>query len=116
MDGARSSRPLKIKKETEDGLLANVVRDRIDREKSSEVLAYKAGISLSLALRILKKHGYKAVKSTRKPGLIRAQRSTRLTWCLIYTNWTLEDFKHIIWTDEISVILGHRRGQIKVWR
>ena len=96
VDGARSGRPLEIKKETEDGLLANVVRDRVGREKSSEVLTYEAGISLSSALRILKKHSYKAVKPTRKPGLTRAQRSARLTWCLIYTNWTLEDFKRII--------------------
>jgi hypothetical protein len=39
------------------------------REKSSEILAYKAGISYSFVLYILKRRGLKAVKQTTKPGL-----------------------------------------------
>ena len=31
-------------------------------------------------------------------------------------DWTLEDWKQVIWTDETSIILGHRRGGVRVWR
>ena len=40
----------------------------------------------------------------------------RLEWCLAHRHWTLEDWKDVIWTDETSVILLHRRGGYRVWR
>ncbi|KMP01311.1 hypothetical protein CIHG_01600 [Coccidioides immitis H538.4] len=27
-----------------------------------------------------------------------------------------DDWKNVIWTDETSVVLGHRRGALRVWR
>lgn len=40
----------------------------------------------------------------------------RLQFALRYKDCTLEDWKAVIWSDERSVILGHRRGAIRVWR
>lgn len=40
----------------------------------------------------------------------------RLAFALAHQHWTLEDFKNIIWTDETSVVLGHRRGSNRCWR
>uniref|UniRef100_A0A093UTP7 Uncharacterized protein n=1 Tax=Talaromyces marneffei PM1 TaxID=1077442 RepID=A0A093UTP7_TALMA len=37
-------------------------------------------------------------------------KQARLAFALEHQHWTLEDFKNIIWTDETSVVLGHRRG------
>ena len=86
------------------------------REKSGEVLAYEKGISRSTALRILHKYNLTSVKPTRKPGLLKPARKTRLDWRLEHADWTIEDWKRAIWSDETSVILGHRRGAIRVWR
>lgn len=43
-------------------------------------------------------------------------RDERLKWALDYKDWTLDDWKMVIWTDETSVVLGHRRGGYRVWR
>jgi transposase len=43
-------------------------------------------------------------------------RKARYEFALKYKDWTLEDWKNIIWSDETSVILGQRRGGRKVWR
>ncbi|ERF72881.1 hypothetical protein EPUS_08494 [Endocarpon pusillum Z07020] len=56
------------------------------------------------------------VKPTRKPGLNAVQRAVRLAFCLDHINWTLEDWKRVIWSDETSVILGQRRGAVRLWR
>jgi transposase len=40
----------------------------------------------------------------------------RLKWCLAYKDWTLEDWKRVIWSDETSVVLLHRRGGYRIWR
>ena len=37
----------------------------------------------------------------------------RLDFCLKYRNF---DWRDVIWTDETSVVLGHRRGRVRVWR
>jgi hypothetical protein len=43
-------------------------------------------------------------------------KAERLKWCLDYKDWTLEDWKNVIWTDETSVVLLHRRGRYRIWR
>jgi hypothetical protein len=54
-DAPRSGRPKEISIDTEKALLQEVRVDRAGREKSSEVLAYSQKISVTSALRILKK-------------------------------------------------------------
>jgi transposase len=115
-DGKRTGRPKEITEATEQAILESISKDRNGREKSSEILAFEAGISYSSVLRILKRHGYKAVKQTTKPGLTDEMKQKRLQFCLAHKDWTLEDWKNVIWTDETSVSLGQRRGAIHVWR
>jgi hypothetical protein len=43
-------------------------------------------------------------------------RKERLDWCLEHKDWTLEDWKNVIWTDETAIVLLHRRGGYRVWR
>jgi hypothetical protein len=81
-DAPRSGRIPQISTETEEALLREVKADRAGREKSSEVLAYSQNISVSSALRILKKHGLTCVKPTRKPGLNVQQKKARLKFCV----------------------------------
>ncbi|EFQ95129.1 hypothetical protein PTT_06957 [Pyrenophora teres f. teres 0-1] len=65
---------------------------------------------------MLKAAGYNKTKPTRKPGLTQKMRQERLEWCLAHKDWTLEDWKNVIWSDETSVVLNHRRGGYRVWR
>jgi hypothetical protein len=51
-----------------------------------------------------------------KPGLTPAMREARLQFCLRHKDWTLEDWKNVIWSDETLVVLGSRRGKVRVWR
>jgi hypothetical protein len=39
-----------------------------------------------------------------------------LQFCLWYKDWTLQDWKNVIWSDETSVVLGARRGRSHCWR
>ena len=116
IDGVRSGRPVQINEVKEQEVLAIVRQDRAGREKSSEVIGYEADISSTSVLRILHKHNLSSVKPTRKPGLSEEAKAARLTFALEHQRWTLEDWKSVIWTDETSVILGQRRGVIRIWR
>ena len=109
-------RPKRIDEALEQRLIASVSTDRADREKSSEVLAYEQSISVASAQRILSKHSYTNVKPTYKAGLSKDQRAARLAFCEAHRHWTLDDWKNVIWSDETSVYMGHRRGTVRVWR
>jgi hypothetical protein len=79
-------------------------------------LGIRKAISASTVYRELKDQGYSSCKQTVKPGLTDAMKKARLLWCLERKDWTLEDWKKVIWTDETSVALGGIRGKRRVWR
>ena len=56
------------------------------------------------------------MKPSKKPGLTPKMKTDRLEFCLRHKDWTLEDWKNVIWSDETSVVIGMRRGAVRVWR
>jgi transposase len=119
-DGPRSGRP-RTSDLAKDIAISKVQRDRYGREKSCADIAGELSlegleISATSIWRILKTAGYNKTKPTRKPGLTKKMRAERLAWCEAHAHWTLDDFKNVIWSDETSVILLHRRGGYRIWR
>ena len=39
----------------------------------------------------------------------------KLKFCFHYKNWILKNWKNVIWTDKISVVLLHHHGEYWVW-
>lgn len=121
-DAPRSGRPTKQTTGVKEVLIQKVGRDRYGREKTAADLAGELSeeldvdISATTVWRCLKKLGYRKTKPTRKPGLTQKMRDDRLQWCKEHKDWTLEDWKRVIWSDETSVLLGHRRGGYRIWR
>lgn len=102
-------------------VFGKIRRDRYGSEKtcidiSNELKEEGIQLSAITVWRCLRKGGMRKTKATRKPGLTKAMREARLAWCLEHRDWTLEDWKNVIWTDETSVILLHRRGGYRIWR
>jgi hypothetical protein len=75
-----------------------------------------ASISARTVYRVLVFNGYGSYKRTVKPGLNDENKKVRLQWCLDHKDWTLEDWKNVIWTDETSVQSGNVRGKRRIWR
>src|SRR4051812_34372823 len=73
-------------------------------------------VSSQTIWRILKKNKFKWVKHIVKPRLIFEIRKKHLEWCLEHEHWTLDDWRKVIWSDETSVVLGHRHGANCAWR
>ena len=120
-DARRTGRPTKQTEDIKTIIIDKVRRDRYGREKSCADLVgdfSDLGISISATTiwRILKKAGFNKTKPTRKPGLTKKMMAQRLEWCLKHQDWTLEDWKNVIWSDETSVVLNFRRGGYRVWR
>src|SRR3979490_1129390 len=52
---------------------------------------------------VLKQHSFKAVTKKKKPLLIAVHRKNRLAFALRHKEWTVEDWKRIIWSDETKI-------------
>ncbi|CAE7020550.1 Transposase [Pyrenophora teres f. teres] len=117
-DASRTGRPRK-QDAIREVAIEKVRRDRYGREKTCADIAGDLSlynVSSTTVWRVLKAAGYHKTKPTRKPGLTKKMRQERLNWCLAHKDWTLEDWKNVIWSDETSVLLNHRRGGYRVWR
>jgi len=67
-------------------------------------------VSVSTVKRRLQKAGLHGRISMKKPLLSAQNRKKRLTWAREHQNWTLEDWKTVLWTDESKfIIFGSRR-------
>lgn len=121
----RSGRP-GVSKSIVERILSTVTRNSTTRGwscgKIAGEIADTPGVSplevpsASTIYRTLKKAGYAVYKRTVKPGLNKDQKEARNVWCKVYTYWTIEDWKNVIFTDETSVQKGSVRGKRRVWR
>ena len=115
-DAPRSGRPSKATPVMEQAILDDVRKDRHGREKSSAMLGFDHNVSSFTVLRALQRNGFRACKSTKKPGLSIAMKKARMRFCIEHRDWTLEDWKNVIWSDETSVMLNAVRGRRLQWR
>ena len=119
-----AKRPGRPKKQTPDIIDTTVSLVRASKHHRALTCADLAGelsklgidISKETVRRILKEAGFKKSKPTRKPGLTPAMKKRRYDWCIEHQDWSLEDWKNVIWTDETSILLNYRRGGYRVWR
>lgn len=56
--------------------------------------------------KILHNHDYLSAVARQKPFLTQDHKAKRLEWCLERKDWTLEEWRRIIWTDESTFELG----------
>jgi hypothetical protein len=113
----------KVPSKSEDPEVIQKITDHVSKSRATRShnlvqIAHQSESSLKreAVRKILKKHGYNKVKRTTKPGLNRAQRKARYQWALKFKDWTLNDWKKVIFSDETSIQVGHRRGGDKCWR
>ena len=54
--------------------------------------------------------------AAKKPFLKDTHKKARLAWARTHRLFKMEDWKHLIWTDEASVEIGKQSRQVLVWR
>ena len=86
-----------------------------DPKITYSALQREAGLTLhrSTMRRIIKAHGYHNWRAKERPYLTEEQAKRRFEWAQEHRNWTLDDWKKVIWSDECSVERGS--GKQRVW-
>ena len=73
-------------------------------------------VSSETVRRILRKNSFKAVVKKKKPLLSVRHRRARLAFAQKYREWTVEDWKRVIWSDETKINRFGSDGRQWVWK
>lgn len=95
-----------------------VVRTKEGRRSSWHTLAAISlaliGVTFSWATirNAFYRRGYRRYHARLKPPISETNRRKRLQWAYEHVNWTMDDWRRVLWTDETWVTGGHHR---RVW-
>jgi len=92
----------------EDRILTRTAKANDD--KAYRDIIYMSGIQVSrktLRRRLKEIDLYSRVRR-QKPVLKPSHKAARLRWARKYQNWTVEDWKKVIWSDESAIVLGRK--------
>ncbi|KAG1191131.1 hypothetical protein G6F70_009343 [Rhizopus microsporus] len=66
--------------------------------------------------RSLKASGMVSFVKPKKPLLTSKHRKERLMWAKEHVNWTLDDWKRVVWSDETKINLFGSDGKSYAWK
>jgi len=73
-------------------------------------------LSIETVHKGLNKAGWKAVVKKKQPMLSRHHKRDRMDFALSHKEWTLEDWKRVVWSDETNVNRLGSDGRKWVWK
>jgi len=72
-------------------------------------------LSARIVQRVLKQNGLRATTKKKKPFLTTLQQKKRLSFALKYHNYTIEDWKQLVFSDEVQFNRMGSHGREYVW-
>ncbi|GFU11832.1 transposable element Tcb2 transposase [Trichonephila clavipes] len=60
--------------------------------------------------------GFQNRRPTRVPLLTERHKALRLAWARQQRHWTVDDWKHVAWSDESPFQLSRADGRVRIWR
>lgn len=118
-DRKRSGRP-RVTSKPEDQSL--IIMSKMNRKLTAPEIqmrfneSHDRQISLSTVKERLQKAGLNGRVSIKKPLLRRGNKKKRLEWAHAHKNWTVDDWKQVLWTDESKFeIWAKTKGLCSSW-
>lgn len=98
----RSGRPKKS-----SGRLDRIIKHQSRLNRRMPLAELKANVAPELSdstvRRILKSSNIQKWRAAKRPALTAAGAAKHLAWARAHQNWTVEDWKRVVWSDECSV-------------
>ena len=111
----QTGRPPKFLERDKRSLRRVLCKDR--RQTLSDVTnALPVRVSTSTVRRSTHELGFHARVAAKKPFLSNRHTVRRYAFAQEHKNWTIDDWKRVIWTDESSFEIGKNSRQTLVWR
>lgn len=111
----RSGRPALLSKKDIDRLCLCIKRNRLASLKTLQRLCNLNHVSLRTIRRALRFYSkFKSKFCRKKPFISLKNIKNRIRWCKEHRNWSLDDWKHVVWSDESTFTIRSGR-RFQVW-
>jgi transposase len=108
-------RKRKTTKQQDRRILRAVKKDRkITGEEIRESLELDVS-DRTIRRRINESGEFKSYWATKKPFINENNRKKRVEWCMQHRDWTVEQWRSVIWSDESPFVLRFNK-KVRVWR
>lgn len=98
---------------------AIVVKVKRDRFITAKAIAEQGGIPVlslnTIRSRIKESGEFNSYWAVRKPFISARNRLRRVAWATMHLNWTVEQWRRVLWSDESPFVLSYN-GRVRVWR
>lgn len=115
---SKDGRPSILSDRNKTFRVQKVTRDRVSNAvKVTKALENDFGISCNpeTVRRALREKGLGAIEKQPKPLLSVENVKRRLEWCRAHRDWTMDDWKRVIWTDETKINRFNSDGRQWCW-
>ncbi len=100
--------------------MGRLVRDDRKARVTQITTRYNQGMQNTIfehtTRRTLKQMGYSSRRPHRVPLLSAKNRKRRLQLTQAHQNWTIEDWKNVVWSDESRFLLRNSDVRVRIWR
>lgn len=97
-------------RQTTVGKLDNAVKVKKQLEKD-----HKIKVSSDTIRRTLRGSGLGALEKPKKPLLSAKNVRRRLEWCKAHADWTVDDWRRVVWSDETKINRFNSDGRVWAW-
>ncbi|CAI9564490.1 unnamed protein product, partial [Staurois parvus] len=115
----QSGRPRKMTERGQRMLKRTVHRSRqLSAESIAKDLQTSCGLQISTTTvrRELHGMGFHGQADASKPYITKCNAKCRMQWCKLHRDWTLEQWRHILWSEELRFFVWQSNGHVWVWQ
>lgn len=111
----KGGRPRSLSQKDISAIVRNITSGKVTT--ASEVAkSFDRPVSRQTVARALRSSGLKAIARVKKPALSVKNSKARLEFALKHKNWTLDDWKRVVWSDETKINRLGSDGKRWCWK
>jgi len=118
-ENSKGGRPSKLSPRNKQAIIRQITTGRMDNAVQATQYINNiipSPVSPQTVRNALKKDSFHAVVKQKRPLLKKTHRQARLKFAQYHANWTVEDWKRILWSDETKINRIGSDGRVYTWK
>ncbi|KAF7761103.1 hypothetical protein Agabi119p4_10512 [Agaricus bisporus var. burnettii] len=118
-ENMKGGRPAKLSPQDKRGIIHQITTGQLDNavqgaQYINNIISHP--VHPQTVQNVLKKHSFRAVVKQKRPLLRQHHRKERLRFAKYHENWTVEDWKRVLWSDETKINRIQSDGRVYTWK
>ena len=119
IENDRGGRPSKLSSRDKQSILRQITTGQLDNAVQATNFinnVISSPVTPQTVRNALKENDFRSITKQKRPLLKKVHREQRLKFALYHQNWTVEDWKRILWSDETKINRIGSDGKVYTWK